>query len=411
MPGTRLQPVRVAALAVACLPLLWVSVTNSVSLVLGRDRPEIAREVGLPSAEAKAREALLIATRQPSASPQQLAHARRLAQAALSREPVNVSALVALGTLASHQGDNAQADRIFAYSEWLSRHDAATQLWLIESRVAAGDIAGALIHYSRLLSVTPAFRPSLIPILVNAARDPAVARALGDILRARPVWWTDALGPLIYQSPDPAVTLPILLPRVRLHVTIDGERALLVAGMTRLAGAGAFRQALALYLAGGGTPIAGPNLVRNGDFEGRNRLPPFDWELSNADGRSSVVQPRPGGRGNGLFLYVDPEAQGTLARQFLLLVPSRYRLSFQSGNVAGDDFQRPHIKISCIQTDTQPLVDFRLPVSSETGQESLTDFTVPAGCAAQWLSLESGAGVESQDDTPWVDAIRIQSLG
>lgn len=409
--------VRVAVLTVIALGLFWVSVANSVSLVLGRDDPMLAQRLGLPSAETKARRAVQIATRQPSASPDQVARATRLAQAALRREAVNVTAAAALGTLASLQQRDDLAYRIFSYSERLSRHDPLTQLWLIENRVAAGDVAGTLVHYSRLMSVTPSFRQSLIPILVMAARDPAIARALGDIMKARPLWWSDALVSLIFQSPEPAATLPTLMQRMHLDTRKIGERALVAAAITRLADAGAFNQAQALYLRSGGSRLSGPEQVRNGGFERETSLPPFDWELHNKDGRSAIVQPHQGGgSGQALFLYVDADHQGDLARQLLLLGPGRYRFSMQSGDIAGDDFVRPQIRIACAVgtnktgTGGAPFLDLRLPASGSTGTATRSEFTVPGGCPAQWLLLASGQGSGTQDSPPWVDRISIRPL-
>lgn len=408
MPVTTGRLVRVAVLAVTGIALLWLSVANSVSLVLERDSPKIAQETGLPSAEANAREALLIAGRQPSAPPAQIARASRLARAALRREPINVTAVVALATIASLQQNDALANEIFSYSERLSRHDPATQLWLIENRVAAGDVAGALIHYDRLMSVTPAFRPTLIPILVTAARDPAIALALGDILKRRPLWWTDALVPLIFQSPEPAITLPILLQRLRLDPARDQERAFVAAAITRLANAGAFDEAQALYLRSGGKRVPGPEQVRNGGFETENRLPPFDWDLHNEDGRSAMIQSHPDNKaGSALFLYVDPDHQGDLARQLLLLPPGTYRLSAQSGDIAGDALGRPQLRISCAASKNGSVpLDLRLPASTASAG-TRSDFVVPAGCPAQWLSLASGLDSSIQDTPPWIDDISI----
>lgn len=402
--------VRVAVLAVVGLCLLWLSVANSVSLVLGRSSPDLAQKIGFPSAEAKARKALRIVGRQPSASPDQINHASQLARAALQREPVNVSAVVALGTIASLRKRDTLANQIFSYSERISRHDTVTQLWLIESRVAAGDVAGALVHYGRLMSVTPSFRPILIPILVKAARDPAIARALGDIMATRPLWWTDALVPLIFQSAEPATTLPILLQSLRLNTRKDGERALVAAAIARLANAGAFNEAHKLYLQSGGKRIAGSEQVRNGDFETDSRLPPIDWDLHNEDGRTATVQPHEGGSGMALFLYVDADHQGDLARQLLLLAPGRYRFSARSGDVVGDALARPQLRIYCASKNAPAFLDLRLPTAGAAGAGTRFDFTVPPGCPVQWLTLASGLSSGSQDTPPWLDDISIKPL-
>ncbi len=404
--------IRNVILAVAGVALFWLSLASAVSLVLGGNNPALSVRLGLPSAEAKAAQALEIVSRPPS-SPEQIRRASRLAQAALRREPGNVVAIVVLGTVASLQKRDDLAAGLFAYSERLSRHNTITQLWLIENRVGAGDIGGALIHYDRLMSVKPAYRQTLIPILVQASSDPAVSRILAGVMARRPPWWTDALVPLIFQSANPIVTLPILMQRLRLDASQSAERPLIAAAITRLAGAGAFDEAYTLYLRSGGTRLVGSEHVRNGGFEAGNRLPPFDWELYNEDGRAAVIQPhQTGGSGKSLFLYVDPDHPGVLARQLLLLAPGSYRLSVESGNIGRDEPERPQLRISCAAgTEGTPFLNFHLPVSDEAGGRTRSDFTVPTGCSAQWLSLASGPGSGVQDSPPWIDAVSIQPRG
>jgi hypothetical protein len=395
-------------LVITGLALLWLSLANTVPLVLGRARPTLATGLGLGSAKAQSALAMSLVLNQPSAD--DILRARQLAQAALRREPVNVQAVVALSTIAFLRNQPAVGRRLFTYSERLSRHDPTTQLWLIEDHVERGDVQGALVHYDRLMRVSPSFRPTLIPILVNASADPAIVRPLATLLARRPNWWREATASLIFQTPAPATTLPILLRVLQLRHSIDFERALISGAMTRLASVGEFKQASALYLASGGTRLSGRELVRNGGFEDPNRLPPFEWELSNTDGRAAVVQSRSEGDGKALFLYVDQDSQGELAKQFLLLPPGRYRLQAQSGDIVGDQFQRPQISIRCATSDARLIVDLRLPASSDAGQGSRAEFTVGAGCPAQWISLTSGTGAEVQDSEPWVDSVSIQPV-
>jgi hypothetical protein len=400
-----------AAVAIAGLALLWLSMANTVALVLGSRSPKLALALGLPSANAQAAIALSIATSR-SPSPEQIARARALAQSALKREPVNVAATVALATLASLQNQKSLAERLFTYSERLSRHDSVTQLWMIERHADRGDVAGTLIHYDRLMTVKPRFRPTLIPILVQASSDPNVTRELATTLARRPIWWDEAIKPLIFQSPAPATTLPPVLQQLHLRVDNDQERFLLTSAITRLASVGALKEAYALYLQSGGTRLVGRDLIRNGGFEDASRLPPFDWDLHAEDGRTALIQPSQKGRGKSLFLYVDQDHQGEVARQLLLLGPGRYRLSARSGNIGADQFEQPRVLVSCVAQKSTSLADMRLPFSNETGLIKQADFVVPPGCAAQWMALISGTTPEAQDNgNPWIDELSVRRVG
>jgi tetratricopeptide (TPR) repeat protein len=396
-------------LVVVGCALLWLSLANATALVLGKKNPALVMRLGLPSAETKALLALSIATNKPAMD--QLPQARQLAQAALRREPVNATAAVALGLIATVENKTDLGRKLIDYSEHVSRRNGFAQLWMIEDRVARGDIPGALNHYDRAMSVSPALRPTLVPILVQASADPAIARSLAITLSHRPLWWTDALTPIIYQGPAPAVTLPIMLHQLKLRSGNDQERTLLSAAMRRLADAGAFSQAEALYQEAGGRPPTRGNNVRNGGFEEDGLLAPFDWDLHVEAGLSATVQLREGG-GRALFLSTDGEHQGEMARQLLLLKPGRYRLTAIAGDIAGDHFERPQIRLLCAAAEPHAILDVRLGAASAAGARSQSDFDVPASnCVGQWLVIVSGMSEQALQSDPWIDQVTINPLG
>ncbi|MFV3464693.1 hypothetical protein ACNJFH_21305, partial [Mycobacterium tuberculosis] len=92
------------------------------------------------------------------------ARAWRLAQAALQRDPMSVRAVSTLAFLAAEKGNAVQAARLLAYSERLSRRDLPTQLALIETKVQANDVVGALVHYDRALRTSKTSEAILVPV-------------------------------------------------------------------------------------------------------------------------------------------------------------------------------------------------------------------------------------------------------
>jgi hypothetical protein len=395
-------------LVAAGCALLWLGLANATSLVLGKKNPALAMRLGFTSAQTKATLALSIVTNNPTAK--RLAEARQLAQTALRREPINATAAVVLGLIATMENRAALGRKLVGYSEHVSRRNSVAQLWMIEDQVSRGDVAGALVHYDRAMRVSPELRPTLIPILVQAAADPAVARPLAAILAGRPLWWPDALGPIIYRGSVPAITLPIVLQQVKLRPSNDQERTFLIAAMRRLVDAGAFRQADALYRTTGGRPPVGDNLVYDGEFDAARYLPPFEWDLHSEGGFSATVQPRAGG-GRALYLSVDQEHAGELARQLLQLKPGRYRFSALAGNIVGDTFERPQVKLLCAVADSRVVLDLHLGVAGEDGAPSQADFQVPASsCSAQWLTIASGGSEQSPQSDPWIGRIVVQLL-
>jgi hypothetical protein len=393
---------RAAVLAIGCA-LLWLSTSATLAIVLGDKDPILARSLGYASAKGDATLALSTIT-SGGTSPAKIAEARQLAQRALRREPVNVTATVTLGLIAALEKKDALSRQLFGYSERISRRDSATQLWIIEDEVAHGNVAGALVHYDRTMRVSPGLRRTLVPILVQASGDPDIIEPLAKIIGQRPNWWPDALGPIIAGGPSPVTTLPVLLRHLQLRKDHDQERAFLIASLRRLSGAGAYAQAYALYQQAGS--VHGLDMVRNGSFEQENQLPPFDWDLHSDAGLEATVQQRDGQRGKALFLSAEEGQMGAFARQLLLLKPGRYEFTAASGNVAGD-LERPGIRIDCAGSPAA-ILDIRLPVSNGGGQRVVSKFDVPASaCPAQWLSIVSAGGLE-EDASPWIDGIIIR---
>lgn len=392
---------------------IYWSLAVTTTLVLGEAAPEQARSLWGGGAGPRAALAGKLLEGRPSA--RELAKARALAQAALRREPVNVAAVRALGVIAAYQGNQRDAERLFRYSESLSRRDAPTQLWLIEANVTRNDIRNALLHYDRALRTSTESRALLIPILVQAAADPAIAGPLGDLLVRRPAWWRDFALPFAQQGRSPG-TLAAIMRRLRLDPAEPGERLILIHAISRLVALGDHRRAYGVYRQAkrlGGGPEA---LVQNGGFEGNDDLPPFDWALIDQAGLAAVRQSNEQDPANqALFLIAENGRSGEVARQLLILRPGRYRLRAAIGNVPRDTLSRPVISLLCARPppqQQQSVARLRLPQAAAAGAIFTSGaISVPAGCPAQWLTIEIGSGFDETQASPWMDAVSLSRVG
>ena len=367
----------------------------SQSLILTRADPEgaLARWPWNTAARAEQATALLTAGQDRATA----ARVRTLSVAALREQPLSVPALRALGVAQAITGDDGTAGRTLAFAETLSRRDLPTELWLIEDRVAQGDVAGALIHYDRALRTADTAPDLLFPVLVAASADPAVAGQLARLVAARPLWWRDYLMRLIQANPSSAGTATIVA-AVRLDPGDGDERTLLSAAMTRLADAG--RTDLAARLA----PVAGT--LRNGGFDAQGGLVPFDWRLAEEGDLDAEIDARPDGRGNALFLDARSGRGGHVARQLLTLAPGRYRLTGTVGDVAAGEV--PTVYLAC--AGEAPVIGrFRTRAAPAGGASFAIEFAVPAGCRGQWFSIEAVAPLDAGDRRPWIDDLRIAS--
>jgi hypothetical protein len=395
--AVRLTP-RTIGGAVAALVAGVVGFLLSQSLIATRADPAAAIASWRWNAAARAEQATALfagAQDAPTA-----ARARALSVSALREQPLLVPALRAFGVSQAIAGEDAGAARTMAFAETLSRRDLPTELWLIEQRVARGDVPGALVHYDRALRTADTAPDLLLPVLVGASADPAVARSLARLLATRPLWWSDFTARLIQQNPSPEGTATIVA-ALKLDPQIAGERTLLSAAMIRLADTG--RADLARRL----LPVAGRTLLRNGGFEAIDGLAPFDWRLAQDGDLGAEIGARDDGRGNALFLDARSGRGGEVARQLLTLAPGRYRITGTIGDVAATG-EAPALFMTCAG-QARPLGRFRTGAAPATGARFAVDVSVPAGCRGQWLVIEATAPLDVSDRRPWLDDLAIAS--
>jgi len=399
---------RAVLIVLATLGMLWFSTAITWSRVAAGTNPGAALALWSVDADARAQQAaqlLVVQGGRPD-----ITRALALAQGALQREPVNVTAARVLGLIASLGRDNARAERLMAYSEFLSRRDLGTQLWLIESNVGKNDIPGALRHYDRALRTSTDSYDLLIPVLVNAAAEPAVVDRVGDLIATRPPWWS-AFAQRLVESSNNVRALRTVFWRVNVDVQNQGERELLAFALNKLVQLGDPRGAFALYVRARHLRGDGP-LLRDGDFEEEQGFSMFDWTRIDQPGFGAVRQPSRDGSGNALYLVNDQARTGEVARQLLLLQPGRYRLSLRAGDVSGDAAARPSVVLRCAAVGEQMLAELRLPDADSRGQTAQGEVIVPAGgCPAQWLSINVGATPDGVSGEAWIDSLSIRRTG
>lgn len=402
---------RVAVVLIAAAAAIWAVLAATMSFTIGARSPGLLPGWGLSTAEVKAATAAGIVQSRPS--PQEIARARTLAEAALRREPVNVTASRTLGFVALFQRDEAKAARLFRYAESLSRRDLPTQLWLIESRVARNDIQGALRHYDRALRASTSSRDLLEPILIQASADPAIGQPLAALLAVRPPWWTSFTERMIATEAPPTAALGLIVRRLRLDPSNDYERGLLAGALNRLVESGAYRLAYAIYReARGGAPPR-TELVRNPDFSLESAIPPFEWQLHDTPGLAAVTEARDGApEGLALSIIAENGRSGEVARELLMAPAGEYRLTAVAGAVPADEQARPAISVVCAGEGGAALARLRLPAAASSPARIAHRFRVPpSGCPAQWLRIESGASVDrSEELPPWVASLSVRPL-
>jgi hypothetical protein len=334
--------------------------------------------------------------------------AMALARAALTREPMNVTALRTLGLALERAGDQAGANRIMFLAAGLGWRDVGLQLWLIKAYALKNDVFSAL-RRANALARTNHLPEITYPLFLASITDDQLRPALAQQMADRPLW----RGNFFYRLLQlPANQMPYVEKLVselaKLGSPINPqERAIY---LTRLVQVGQGQAAYAYWLreqriAGGDASL----LAWDGGFE---HVPPvgalgapFEWRLSPES--TGVVGIIPSSK-EGQQLSVSPghDFSGTLVSQMVVLQPGRYRLAARVEGDAASAGLRWTIR--CLPANNELALNAGLG-DAEFGTVT---FAVPAGnCAAQTLAIDMGSGGGDAGGDVTIDDLSIRKIG
>jgi hypothetical protein len=394
---TRRTWARSAAIALGAAAILWLTLANTVGGVVPATQAGRVLVWSPFDARLKARSALASFSRVRDRAG--LIPVGALAEQALRRDPTNVDAVRTLALVRYLQNRPREAASLFRYSDRLSRRDLGTRLWLIEDRVRADDVVGALRHFDLALRTSPQAAEILMPVLVSAVQEPHIARGVRALLNADPPWRQAFFEPLVHTSRSRATAVYLMAGRLNAGNTAD--RFLAKAAFSRFLRENDPAQAWALYDSiRGVSPAARAAAIRDGGFDQAGDLPPFDWMLTADSDLAGLRQGRPDAANNvALFIFSEGQRAGDVARQLLRLPPGRYVFRARSGSLPRSAPAQPSVRLECAGGSALFTRTFRALGSGLA-------FAVPAGCAAQWLVIAGGA-IEADQPMPWVDDIAI----
>jgi hypothetical protein len=307
--------------------------------------------------------------------------ARRLAQAALLRDPAAVTAVATLGIEAQLRGNTQLARRIFTYSELLSRRNLATQLWAIEDAVGRRDISGALRHYDIALRTSRESSKLLFPVLSSAISDAKVRNSLISTLADKPSWSIGFIYHLAASGNDPRAAA-LLFDGMR-RKGIQVPEAAHTALINTLIANGFVENAWMFYV----TTHPGSNRRRTRDpyFSANVATPsPFDWIPADEGSISASIQRST--EGGAVFDFAAPASVGgTVLQQLQLLSPGQYRLQGRSIGIEQASESQPYWTLTC--RDGRELGQISIQNSSQSAGLFEGVFSVPSDCSVQTLSL------------------------
>jgi hypothetical protein len=398
---------RVGVVAAALL-LGWLSIAVTLANATAANAPSLALRLWPDHAAAEARlaDTMIAATPQTASAEQraQIARAALEAARALRRNPTLPGAARILAMEAAMRGDERQSDRLLEYSARMSRRDIPTQFWLLEKRVQANDVGGALSHFGIALQVAPSTREVLFPVLSSALSQRHLRRPIAELAHRGDSWRSDFLY-YTGANADPASAGSLFLTLAALGTPPSADH--LSGLIERLVNAGNFAGAARLYaLADRGWRLGDPAAQLDGAFARTGDLPPFGWELNqNVAWRG----PRPDQSGNNALLINLPESgEDWAARKLLLLSPGDYRLAGGYGVFEGSP-GRLRVDLACSRGGT---VVATLGSGTGRGAGALEGtLRIPAGCTQQWLTIEAAGADGGASGKMWLDDLRLARAG
>jgi hypothetical protein len=333
--------------------------------------------------------------------------AMTLARAALTREPMNVTALRTLGLALEQTGDQAGANRIMFLAANQGWRDVALQLWLIKAYALKNDVHSALTR-ANALARTNHLPEITYPLFLASITDDQLRPALAQQMADRPLW----RGNFFYRLLQlPADQMPYVAKLIAELAKIGSpinpqERAIY---LTRLVQVGQGQAAYAYWLRE--QRSAGNNaspLAWDGGFE---HVPavgalgaPFEWQLTPQSTGVAGIAPSPR-QGQQLSISPGSDYRGTLVSQTMALQPGRYRLVARvEGDAAATGLRWT---IRCLPAN----VELALDTGPGGAQFGPATFAVPAGCTAQTLAIDMTTDGDDTGGNVTVDDVTLQKIG
>lgn len=371
----------VAALTLA---LAWFAFADAVANITAQTNPRIALAVRPGHAPALAS---LAARRLEGGDPAGVREAGRMAREALESAPIDARALRVFALAEEIAGRGAAVPAMMRLSERITRRDPATQLWLIEERIAANDLAGALRHYDTALRASRALDALLFPLLAGGLDDPAIRRAFIPYVKGAPPWLPRFLSSAVDQ---PAPTLADAMVAAGGFPPGEPYAALRSQLMLRLAQTGAVGPLLRLYAT---VPGADRRLLASTAFDKAGTDPaaaPVSWELMNTP--SAAVAFEAAGQGSALIdVALAPNSNMVVARKLLALPPGTYAFAGSQSVGRWNGEARAFWDLACIRGG-QSINIWRSPPLRAGAVRASPGPVVPAGCDGQYLQLVMAAG-------------------
>lgn len=322
-------------------------------------------------------------------------------RSALVGHPLEPKLLGILGLAYEASGDPKRAAETMRIAYRASRRDVVSQLYLIESTSASGNVQLTLRHYNVALSTHPDLNAALLPILSSAIAYPEVRAEMRPYIQTG-AKWVPAFLMVAAEKSSVTDLQALLLPLPKAMLSEEYE-PILASVLHRIAVEGD-RQG-ALRFASATVPGVSVATLTNLSADPAmldKRLGLFAWTFPPNDG----IQVEAGGD-KALHIQADPLARGIVAVRDLLLEGGKYQLVQRLEYSSGAGRIDARWSADCITpAGSMRFWDQRLPTSSVQFIYR-SDLVVPQNCKVVRITLAAEGPDGQMPSTLRIHGLRL----
>ena len=331
------------------------------------------------------------------------------AQAAIVAEPIAYEPVFIAARAAEGSGRLADAVKLMEEVRRRRPSFSTGRLLLMGYYGRLGRYGDAFREADVAMRLSPEAQKHIIPVVAGMLPHAEARRGLARTLAGNPPWREDFLTTAKKTArPEHAADLLQEVRKLRPPHGSALEAGLFVESLVRVGRYGEARAAWASLLPPADRNRAG--LVFDGDFAGSKAPAPFNWSFGSSPAGRGEVARATGSEPAQLVVSHFGGQPTVLAEQTLVLTPGRYLLTVDA---KGD---RPEIsgeivwRIACLE-GTADLGALRLQRFRSAFVRERLDFSVPAGCGAQKLTVTGVPGDLAEAVTASFARVRIARGG
>jgi hypothetical protein len=336
-----------------------------------------------------------------------VAKAHTLARNALLTQGLHASALRIMAMTLGIDGSNARARDLIDVSSRVSRRDLGARIWRIEASVAKDDVAAALQEFDVALRTNNDAKALLFPILEKALSDAKIRENFAKYLRISPPWLTPFLNYAV-DSGSNAAGLAQALQLQRPHLDPLFTQAIDSRLLVRLADQGEFAEMRRYFES---TPGVDPRIMMSPALTSNAIDPkrtPISWQINESPDLIGVFDRQSSGSAALKFSAL-PNARGVIARKILFLKNGQYTIRAKYRYMIRPAGSSATLILGCKIGATDLLVFNRALDDKDVVSGGSIEFSIPGGCAAQYLSIEGVGGFQQTESNFSLDRIDLEA--